>query len=321
MVLVREPGERRYAPPAPASREAARLWPYAVLSANVYHGAWRAAPAERAAASAAVSAAAAQAAADPAVDPYVKACLGDPQSFLPLEGWTSWPDFPSEALRAEALRLGLYLEAWEDARTTPPVVAVVFRGTDFRSLADWQSNLRWFARFVPGYEDQYTLVSRRLGAEFVERSAARAATAGAGAAMRVVSAGHSLGGGLAQHFAYSLPRKSAAGVETPRVEHVYAFDPSPVTGWYSVPAGLREANARGLVIDRVFEHGEILAYLRLVQSYVMPPSAQDPAVREIRFNFHVADLIGNHSMVRLACDLALARNPAAAGSRSPAPGQ
>ena len=315
MVLVREPGERRYAPPAPASREAARLWPYAVLSANVYHGAWRSAPPESAEA---VSRAASRAAADPAVDPYVQACLGDPRSFLPIEGWTSWRDFPSEALRADGRRLGLYMEAWENASMSPPVVAVVFRGTDFRSLPDWRANLRWFARFVPGYEDQYTLVSSRLGREFVERAAARLAAGGPGAALRVVSAGHSLGGGLAQHFAYSLPPASDGGVAVPRVEHVYAFDPSPVTGWYSVPRELREANARGLVIDRVFEHGEVLAYLRLLQSYVMPPSAQDPAVREIRFNFHVADAFANHSMVRLACDLALARHPAAAGSRSPA---
>lgn len=316
-VLIREPGHRRYAPPAPASAVADRIWSYAVLSANVYRGAWRDGPAV----APAPAASEAEAAAAEAADPTVKACVGDPSGFLPIDGWTSWPDFPSESLRAQARRLGLYLEVWENRMQSPPMVAVVFRGTEFRSWRDWQSNLRWFTRFVPLYEDQYTAVSRWLGAEFVEAGAARGlgAPGGAYGGVRIVSTGHSLGGGLAQHFAYSLPLRTAAGVATPRVAQVYAFDPSPVTGWFSVEADLRGANARDLVIDRIFEHGEVLAYLRLVQSYAMPPSAQAPAVREIRFNFRQADVLASHSMTRLACDLALARTlaPRAASTAAP----
>jgi pimeloyl-ACP methyl ester carboxylesterase len=41
----------------------------------------------------------------------------------------------------------------------------------------------------------------------------------------IFSTGHSLGGGLAQQFAYSLPEN--AGV--PRVKKVFAFDPSPAS--------------------------------------------------------------------------------------------
>lgn len=45
------------------------------------------------------------------------------------------------------------------------------------------------------------------------------------------------------HLAYSMPPTSSDGVAVPRVSYVYAFDPSPVTGWYSVDAELRTPNA------------------------------------------------------------------------------
>ncbi len=71
-----------------------------------------------------------------------------------------------------------------------------------------------------------------------------------------------------------------------------------------VPSALRSANVRGLEIDRVFEHGEILAYIRLLLSYVNPPSADNPGVREIRFNFvQSLNPVRSHSMRFLACAL------------------
>ena len=87
--------------------------------------------------------------------------------------------------------------------------------------------------------------------------------------------------------------------------HVSTFDPSPVTGWSSVkPQALRTANAEGLNTDRVFEHGEILAYIRLVISYVMPPRQTNPAITEIRCNFNESfNPFSSHSMRDLACDL------------------
>jgi hypothetical protein len=79
------------------------------------------------------------------------------------------------------------------------------------------------------------------------------------------------------------------------------FDPSPVTGWSSVPSKTRGQNAEGLTINRVFEHGEVLSYIRLATSLVRPPSERDPAIREIRFNFDPSvDFIENHSMHILA---------------------
>ena len=115
--------------------------------------------------------------------------------------------------------------------------------------------------------------------------------------------GHLLGGGLAQHFAYSLPSKQTGNQRPIQVSKVYTFDPSPVTGWFT--AGPRKFdNVKGLHIDRAFEHGEVLAYLRLLISYMYPPSALSPSVREIRFNVvETINPLKNHSMQLLAVAL------------------
>lgn len=301
VALVREPGERRYGGPAPVSDSAARLWEYAVLSANVYHGQWERLKSEL------TPSTANEINKLDNVDPEVKVCLSNPRATLPLDGWDIWPKFPSETLRMKADELGLFVEVWENS-TSPQTIAVVFRGTEFDSVPDWRSNLRWFARFIPNYEDQYTLLAKYLGVEFVEEIVERKPQlkgGGGSGPIRVVATGHSLGGGLAQHFAYSLPLNSK-GIETPRVSHVYAFDPSLVTGWYSVEnTEQRDRNAERLEIDRVFEHGEVLAYFRLLQSYVFPPAAANPAIREIRYNFvRSANIIASHSILQLACNLA-----------------
>jgi hypothetical protein len=63
-------------------------------------------------------------------------------------------------------------------------------------------------------------------------------------------------------------------------------------------------NVTGLKIDRIFEHGEILAYLRLLLSYINPPTASDPAIREIRYNFvQSINPFRSHSMRLIACAL------------------
>jgi hypothetical protein len=288
-VLVRDPGNRMYKDPAPVAVEAVKEREYAILAANVYVGKWG-------------DTIAATSQSGPAMQESNRAACADRQRRLrmPLAGWHPWQQFPSAALVKEAEKTGLYFEAWETDAASPQL-AVVFRGTD--GWNDWFSNLRWFfwlTRFIPGYEDQYHMVSRMVGDEFSARVKENAARYQDAKEPKLVSVGHSLGGGLAQHFAYSL--KPADRV--PKVSHVYAFDPSPVTGWSTVDTTIREKNRSGLNTDRVFEHGEILAYIRLVISYVMPPSAINPAITEIRYNFKESfNPFSSHSMRDLACDL------------------
>lgn len=304
MVLIREPGQRHYGPPVAVAGSAEKLWQYAVLSSNAYFNDWGKGDGGRSASPTGSDAG------TYGSDAYIKACSTDPARLLPLEGWVLWRDFPGKPLRDEAIKQGLYVDVWESA-SGPKTVAVVFRGTEFESLADWKSNLRWFLRFVPGYKDQYIVLSKQLGQEFADELARRMQSLPQGDRNKflLVAAGHSLGGGLAQYFAYSLPKTAATGEKIPRIAHVYAFDPSPVTGWYSVDPELRSYNAEKLEIDRVFEHGEILAYLRLFLSYAYPPSASVPAIREIRYNFvRSANVVASHSMARLACDLAAAKS-------------
>jgi hypothetical protein len=43
---------------------------------------------------------------------------------------------------------------------------------------------------------------------------------------------------------------------------VFAFDPSPVTGFLLVDEGLRDQNAANVEIDRIYQSGEFLAWIR-----------------------------------------------------------
>ena len=84
-----------------------------------------------------------------------------------------------------------------------------------------------------------------------------------GPSIKLVSTGHSLGGGLAQQFAYA----HCVDARVPRVSKVYAFDPSPVTGFFSVKRAVRNINRKHLRIDRIYERGEILAIVRSMMRY------------------------------------------------------
>jgi hypothetical protein len=96
----------------------------------------------------------------------------------------------------------------------------------------------------------------------------------------------------------------------PKVIQVFAFDPSPVTGYRSLRRELREQNAQNLLIERIFERYEILSILRSLLALVRPTSVVNPAVRAVRYNFEGrVNSIRAHGIARLAEDLYNDRTP------------
>jgi hypothetical protein len=288
-VFRRDPGDRSLVGPYPARDEAALDWQFALLSVAAYG---RSAPKRHAlpaGASMARTLANAWRLRKPRITPPANV-----DDELRAAGWLPWPAFPDATLGAEMERSHLRVEVWENAARS--LVAVAFGGTVFTSGKDWLSNLRWF---IPGHRDEYSAVVDRFVPDFTAEYARRAIrTDGAvGRSMAIVSTGHSLGGGLAQQFAYAFPRERGG----PKVSDVFAFDPSPVTGFYSLDPATRNANKVGLRIGRIYERGEILAVVRSFTSLFSKPSAADPTIRGVRFNlFDARNAVEGHSMVELA---------------------
>jgi pimeloyl-ACP methyl ester carboxylesterase len=173
-------------------------------------------------------------------------------------------------------------------------VAIVLLGTDPGSLGDWLSNLHWVLRVLP-LNDQYDQMQTSTGpiVADIKKNLSCAVTP----ATRIVAVGHSLGGGLAHQAAYM----------TGDIRQVYAFNPSPVTGFGDpdTPAGA----GAGVTVDRIYEHGEALAYLRLVQRQIAPPSVCRPEIRTVRFNLIQGNIFRQHSMVELAKSIVTAAGP------------
>src|SRR5262249_295894 len=87
------------------------------------------------------------------------------------------------------------------------------------------------------------------------------------------------------------------------IKEVFAFDPSPVTGFYSVPDPPRSKNAIGIVVRRIYERGEVLASLRRITRLFNPLSLKDPEIIEVRFNLSQGDAVTQHNMRTLAYKL------------------
>lgn len=290
-VLVRSPGSRQYIQHSSFREIAKELWEYAALCDNAYLSTWVNGSTKKSGTERKITD-------EPEILEYEDQVKGAADYSQPLKipGWKRWDHFPSEETICQAEGTGLYVEVMQKGDR----IVIVFRGTEFTSLLDWVSNLRWFrfAHLIPFVRDQYTVIAETVGREFVDTVLKEGLEK-----CQIFSTGHSLGGGLAQHFAYSLPFKQTSNQTRISVDKVYAFDPSPVTGWFTA-GPVKYENVKGLKIDRVFEHGEVLAYLRLLISYVYPPPALNPSVREIRFN--VVETINpfkNHSMRLLAAAL------------------
>ena len=279
-VAVREPGHRSLGTPFPVAGEARKHWQYAALAEASYRRTPKGSKADG----------------ETSECPPVVAVLE-------AHGWELW-DFPNDKLDDGLLtkisEFHLRVEVWEHPETNSVVVS--FGGTVFKNGNDWRANLRWF---TPHHKDEYTEIVRVFGPAFLDEMRRRLALSD-GARLKNVNlyaTGHSLGGGLAQQFAYSLPLNEL-GL---RVKHVYAFDPSPVTGFFSVDTKTRDVNRVGLLIDRIYERGEILALLRSLTSFFWKPSAVNAAIRGVRYDlFYTINSVAGHSMVHLACQLRIA---------------
>ena len=206
-----------------------------------------------------------------------------------------YQDWPFKA--CEEHNVGFYARVWErkvDSRNRYEVVAS-FRGTN--SLRDWASgNLMWFRGRKSG-QNQYTK-ARRFIREVIGYYEER------NLSVDLRAAGHSLGGGLAQHALYSEPE---------HVLQAYAFHPSPVTGYWFYPdrGEARQTRrqkscaaapklAEEARIYRIYERGEILAYVRYPFKVLNPISRH---ISEIRTEFHGGHYISRHSIIDMANEL------------------
>jgi len=177
---------------------------------------------------------------------------------------------------------GLQLLVWQKKDCSQVVIA--FRGSDARDLEDMVSNLRWFV--VNPYFDEYKQVRAIVG-RVIARVHCRHA--------RIIATGHSLGGGLAQHAAY------AAGG---RIGYVYAFDPSPVTGYFDVPWEERMHTVERFGIDRIYQAGEVLSLPRYFVSGIFPTPTCRPRVRIVRFaTIQSSSLFERHKIEQLTAGL------------------
>jgi len=183
---------------------------------------------------------------------------------------------------------GLEFHVWRRMGSGCREVVIAFRGTDRNDLGDWQSNFRWLHRLNPRF-DQYDQVRENIG-NIIQRIEAAGCN---GAHVQFVAAGHSLGGGLAEQVGYAHPK----------VKYVYAFDPSPVTGFFDVSALVRVEYNKGHGVDRAYEAGEILSLPRQVLEGIFPPSACDPRIRSVRFNLLTGSAVAQHNMVGLTQNL------------------
>jgi hypothetical protein len=162
--------------------------------------------------------------------------------------------------------LGVQIRARKGSGARCPEAVIAFRGTVGGDKGDWESNFHWILRAFPIY-DQYDQVRDHIGGfiNHIEREQCYGAEQ-----TQIVAVGHSVGGGLAQLAAFS----------DPRIRHVYVFETSVTTGFYSVSPPNRDRNVQGLLIERIYEEETLGFWMRQFSL----PSPCNPRIVDIQFN-------------------------------------
>jgi pimeloyl-ACP methyl ester carboxylesterase len=298
-VLIREHDQSGYTIHYDVETVAKNYWVYTALAANAYHLKWPDYKQQLVQANI-------KQVTEPLSKQFERSCKPHSDVTIPTPGWYAWTQFPGPNLAKKAEKAKLFFSVWEHrtgkGSSDVSEVAIVFRGTEGDQRQDWESNARWFIPTKLRGEDQYDITRDIVARVFEDEIQTRIRQHRLPPDVKVVALGHSLGGGLAQQLAYAMPRSSEHLI---KVSKVVAFNSSPVTGWLSTQNPPRDENTHGLEIDRVFEHGEALAYVRLVINMIVPPQKRDSHVRDLRFNFLTsAGGVSNHGSQFFACRFA-----------------
>ncbi len=112
-------------------------------------------------------------------------------------------------------KAGLAFRVYHRDDTDRLTVLTVLRGTENQDASDWLANASWLVAWLP-IETQYD--EARLVFQATRKQAYEAAK---GRKVGFITAGHSLGGGLARHLALAYPCVSAAIFNSSMVEQRY----------------------------------------------------------------------------------------------------
>jgi len=208
-------------------------------------------------------------------------------ALLPANGWEERTDIPRTKIPGKRQTPDLTYRLWVSTGPARPRVAMwVFRGTYIPQ--DYISNLRWLT-FWLGYEDHYEQTTRITDemVKWIHREY--------GDNTVIFTAGHSLGGGLAQTAAY----KACGQIRT-----VFAFDPTPITH-HTARNGCPSSPKN---FYRVFEQSEVLSYLRFVFRKVLGLKEKNPHIMEVKVHLFKGIFVKGHSMQQLASELAKGLN-------------